>query len=200
MSLATTQEAQCGRCGKPAHMSLAAEHEGAYLHGGGFRAGLYVCPGCGAPSLAVSQLYRGEWRPPSFLPGPHLAPWTDLPDDIGEEHAEAWNCFHAEFYRASMLMARAAVQHACRYSQAEGRSLKEELEDLVAKGKIVAQLRDAADEVRLLGNDVAHPGEPVTVDREEAEELLGYLDVFLTALIVLPSKLLRRAFMKTPMA
>jgi hypothetical protein len=127
------------------------------------------------------------------LPTPRAVANDDLPEGIREEHKEARDCLHGGQLKASMLMARAALQHACRSLGANGRNLKDELDSLEESGVITRDLRAFADEVRLLGNDVAHPEDIMVVTKQEAEELLEYLDGFLQTTLVLPAKAKRRA-------
>lgn len=189
---------KCGNCGKESWLALVAEHEGKYSNGEGFRAGLYVCGGCGKPSLATYSYYVDDFSGPmwilaGFVPAPHALPWEDLPDGVREEHCESWNCFHGGQNKAAMLMARTALQHTCRALGAKKGKLAAEIADLELQGKITPDLRSLADEVRLLGNDVAHPPEDIAVvDPGEAEELLAFLDDFLNTTLVLPEKTRQR--------
>jgi len=188
----------CGWCGKESWLQVAgdAERPGLVMTSGATAAGVYVCGGCRYPSMVTWTWNALEERWTQFvvLPTPRAVANDDLPEGIREEHKEAHDCLHGGQLKASMLMARAALQHACRSLGAEGRGLKAELDSLVEKGAITRDLRAFADEVRLLGNDVAHPPEDImVVERDQAEELLEYLDGFLQTTLVLPAKAKRRA-------
>lgn len=185
----------CGWCGKEAWLELGPERSG-LVKTGSAAAGAYLCGGCRSPSMVMWHWHdlEEQWIRFMVLPSPRAVADDDLPPGIREEHEEAHDCLHGGQYKASMLMARAALQHACRSLGADGRGLKAELDDLVEKGAITRDLRAFADEVRLLGNDVAHPPEDImVVERDEAEELLEYLDGFLQTTLVLPAKAKRRA-------
>jgi len=185
----------CGWCGKESWLELSAERSGLVATGAD-AAGIYRCGGCGFPSMVMWHWkdFEERWTRFLVLPSPRAVANDDLPAGIREEHREAHDCLNGGQHKASMLMARAALQHTCRTLGAAGTGLKAELDDLVEKGVITRDLRAFADEVRLLGNDVAHPPEDImVVEQDEAEELLEYLDGFLQTTLVLPAKARRRA-------
>jgi Domain of unknown function (DUF4145) len=55
-------------------------------------------------------------------------------------------------------------------------------------GKITSTLKEWADEVRIAGNDEAHPDTVGEVTREEALASLEFMDAFLSYAIALPAK------------
>jgi hypothetical protein len=97
-------------------------------------------------------------------------------------------------------MGRAAVQRAVRLMEAEGKDLKAGLADLVSKGKITQELRNWADEVRIAGNDAAHPEEMGSVSETEARSSLEFLDDFVRLSLVVPAKRAARAAARTATA
>jgi hypothetical protein len=120
-------------------------------------------------------------------------PWEELPDELRADHAEAWSCYLAGQYRAATLVARGVLQRAVRLMTKVRGSLKEELDALSSEGTITKQLRLAADEVRLTGNDAAHPEELQLISESEAADSLAFLDDFLQTTIVLPQRQKARA-------
>lgn len=126
------------------------------------------------------------------IPTGSAEPMADLPPEVERDRHEAWARFHAWNYRAAIIMARAAVQRAVRQLNAEGAGLKREIQDLVAKGVITQDLSDFAHEVRIAGDDAAHPEELGQVTRQEAEESLQFLDSFLDVAIAMPERSKRR--------
>ena len=67
------------------------------------------------------------------------------------------------------------------YPSATGKELKEEINDLLAKGLITKSLHAAAHEVRFFGNFGAHPRDDGldNITREEADALLRLTQDFL---------------------
>jgi hypothetical protein len=121
----------------------------------------------------------------------------DLPNpDVEADRLEAWNCYLNDQFRAAVLMARTALQRAVRVLLAGDGKLKEEdrgslsteLDLLRDRGIITAQLRKNADEVRLSGNDVAHPAEMGSVERSDAEDSLTFLNDFIETTLVIPAR------------
>jgi glutamate-1-semialdehyde aminotransferase len=89
-------------------------------------------------------------------------------------------------------MARSSLQRAVRTLTTFRGSLNDELDKLVEEGRITAQLRANADEVRLSGNDVAHPEEMTEVTESDAKDSLTFLDDFLDSAIAIPERQRRR--------
>ena len=54
-------------------------------------------------------------------------------------------------------MARSALQAVLRDRGAQGKSLKEEIDDLAAGGILPPHMKEWAHELRALGNESAHP-------------------------------------------
>jgi hypothetical protein len=109
-----------------------------------------------------------------------------LSDEVQADRAQASSCFYGGDYRASVIMGRAAIQRAMRGLKAEGAGLKAEIADLHQKGRIMLSLKGWADEVRIAGDDAAHPEEFGKVTREEAEESLTFMDEFSTTPLSFP--------------
>ncbi len=63
----------------------------------------------------------------------------------------------SENWDAAALMARSALQISIRIQNAQGRTLKDEIDDLAGKGVLPKIMVEWALEVRELGNDSAHP-------------------------------------------
>jgi len=115
-----------------------------------------------------------------------------LPPDVDADRVEAWDSYHSGLYRAAILMARSSLQRAARTLTAFRGSLNAELDKLVEEGSITAQLRANADEVRLSGNDVAHPEEMSEVTETDAKDSLIFLDDFLDSAVAIPERQRRR--------
>lgn len=81
---------------------------------------------------------------------------TDIPAAIASSLEEAIQCHSAQCYKAAALMVRRVLEELCEERGAKGGNLKDRL---VALSKLVVipnDLIEAADHLRLLGNDAAH--------------------------------------------
>lgn len=96
---------------------------------------------------------------------------SGLPANLVETLREAIHCHAAGAFRASVMMVRRLLEELCEASGAEGRTLHARLEALRAKITLPADLFDAIDELKALGNDAAHIEAKVyqNIDREESE-------------------------------
>jgi hypothetical protein len=89
------------------------------------------------------------------------------PDDVGHYWVEARRSIEGKNWTAAALMARSAIQLAARAHGATGKNLKEEIDDLAAKGKILPVMQEWAHEVGTTGT-----GEK---DAKDTVEYLGFL-------------------------
>jgi hypothetical protein len=95
---------------------------------------------------------------------------TNLPATIVASLEEAVRCHSAGCYRASALMVRRVLEELCDDKDARGANLLQKIKALQSVVVLPQELLDAADELRLLGNDAAHI-EAKTYDAIEAEEI-----------------------------
>jgi hypothetical protein len=82
---------------------------------------------------------------PTGIPGPVLAALE-----------EALTCHAARCFTAAAIMVRKTLELLCDDQKATGGNLQERLKALRAKIVLPNELMDGLDELRLLGNDVAH--------------------------------------------
>jgi len=127
-----------------------------------------------------------------------VLPWpirvSDYPDDwpeaIGRYWMQAHRSLNDENWDAAAVMARSAMQAALRENGAVGTSLKQEVEDLAAKGILPPLMKDWSHELRELGNESAHPvpTQGPTSPRD-ARDVVEYLDFMLQYLYTLPKQI-----------
>ena len=89
-------------------------------------------------------------------PKPLISNSTNLPPKILDTLEEAVNCHAAGSYKATALMVRRLLEELCEDKKAQGSTLKDRLSKLGSVAVIPTDLLDAADNLRLLGNDAAH--------------------------------------------
>lgn len=86
-------------------------------------------------------------------------------------------------------MARSTLQLALREHGAKGARLVDQVQDLGSKGLLAPAVREWANEVRLLGNDAAHPGpgqDPP--EPHDVQQCVDFLDFLLYCLYDLPTE------------
>lgn len=81
---------------------------------------------------------------------------------------------------------RSVLEEAIKALGAEGKTLKEKIEDLYRKGVITFILKDWADQIRLQGNEAIHELEATP---EEAEEMVEFVRIFLIYTFELPYRI-----------
>jgi hypothetical protein len=81
---------------------------------------------------------------------------TNLPAPILASLEEAIKAHSAGCFKASALMVRRVLEEVCKDKNATGSDLKARLRALGGNIIIPQELLDAADELRILGNDAAH--------------------------------------------
>ena len=116
----------------------------------------------------------------------------DIPTDIRDDFNEALRSLNGNNAKAAVIMTRSALQGATRQQEAQGKTLKDEIDDLAAKHVIPPALQDWAHELRDGGNLVAHPEPGKTVDMQDAEDLIALAESIFDYLYVIPAEVARR--------
>lgn len=110
---------------------------------------------------------------------------------IKKDMEESYVCFSDGCYRAAAVMARRALQSTCLDKGADEKDdLYHQIDWIFKEGIITKDIKDWAHEVRLVGNDAAHPKKPSEdqpVTKEDAEDILNLLEQFCQVLYVTPA-------------
>jgi hypothetical protein len=117
-------------------------------------------------------------------------PSENWPSDVQRFWTQAHDSLRAENWDAAAVMARSAVQVTMRDKGAVGKDLYNEIEDLAKKGDLPPLVKEWSHEVRVLGNDSAHPKpntRPTTT--EDARDIVQFLDSLLLYLYDFPKKI-----------
>lgn len=123
---------------------------------------------------------------------PESVPTCDqrIPKKIADDFLEAKRCFGAGAYKGTVVMCRRALQNTTIHKGAKKKDLFDQLNELVTKGIIPEGLEKLAHSIRSMGNYGAHPDKDGLdkVIKEDAEEMLNFLDHFLNYVFVMPKR------------
>lgn len=112
------------------------------------------------------------------------------PEAVGRFWLQANRSLHDENWDAAAVMARSGLQASLRDHKAEGKSLKQEIDDLADKGILPPLMKEWSDQVRELGNESAHPdpAAPPT-SATDAQDVVRFLTFLLEYLYNLPQRI-----------
>jgi Domain of unknown function (DUF4145) len=110
------------------------------------------------------------------------------PEQVQRFWIQAHQSARSEIWDGASVMARSAMQVTFREQGAVGRTLKDEVDDLSEKGLLPRVMKEWATELRLLGNEAAHPDvDLVEANPQDIRDALEFLDQLLKYLYDLPA-------------
>jgi hypothetical protein len=138
---------------------------------------------CGSCASYVMVFWSAGFRLHDYRVVPwalNLNKYPDyLPESVGRYWLQAHRNIKDENWDAAAVMTRSALQLTLRVKGAKGKTLKDEIDDLARKGELPPIMKDWSDNIRLLGNDSAHPeledDETNPIDVKDAIEFLDFL-------------------------
>ncbi len=147
--------------------------------------GILDCQVCGTEIVIENGEYcqEDEWR--VVYPIHHKVASEEIPQPIKGEFEEASLCFAIAAYRACAAMCQRTLESLCHDQKVSG------LNQLQDKGIISSALFDRATEIRLWAGIIKHKPIAESVLKEDAEQLLTYLDLILNHVYVEPIRLER---------
>jgi hypothetical protein len=117
-----------------------------------------------------------------------------VPESVADDFKEALRCYFIKAYKATAVMCRRAIQTSALELTASGNRLIDQIDNLAEKGKITEPLKDFAHEVRLTGNDGAHPDKDglSNITEKDAKDIVEFTQEYLHHVYVMPAKLKAR--------
>ncbi len=112
-------------------------------------------PTCKALVFIVYELNTNTLKP-TFPPERLIFDASNIPAQIKNALEEAITCHANQAYIAAAIMVRKTLEELCYDQRAEGANLQKRLASLGTKIVVPKRLLEAADTLRLLGNDAAH--------------------------------------------
>ena len=150
---------------------------------------IWVCSNCSGVVYARRSLETNEVE---IWPSLRSQAPEELPEPVRENFSEALRSVNANNPRAAVVMTRSALQAAAREQGAEGKNLREEIDDLVTKHVIPESLGNWSHEIRDGGNLVAHPEPGKQVGMADAEELIALAESIFEYLYIVPKQVEKR--------
>lgn len=115
--------------------------------------------------------------------------YDDVPEHIASAASEAHTCHSAQAYRAAILLARAVVEATAKDKGLTNGTLAAKIQGLLDAGHIRELIKDTADEIRFMGNDMAHGDFVQDVTADEAEDGLAFMAEILDEVYQAPARL-----------
>jgi hypothetical protein len=171
------------------HLGWRNEHgtASAVIHDKDGRASYAIldCQACGGRFVGKADRGMDEWSAVYPIAGKRVD--TNIDEPMKGEFEEANVCFAVGAYRGCASMCVTALEAMWRDQKASG------LRELKERGIISQRLYEKANEVRLWGDIAKHEFVADVVEKEDAEELLVYLETILNDVYVEPRRLSRLA-------
>ena len=153
---------------------------------------LWNSKGWGTSALNGEGLWAEEndqiaWQPQ--LPAGKDFP--DVPAPIASAADEAHRCRSIGALRASILLARGVLEATAKDNEITKGRLAEKIDELESKGLVRPFTRDAAHELRYLGNDMAHGDFVDTIVESDCIAVLDIVDEVLNEVYQGPARVVR---------
>lgn len=174
--------------------------------------GAAKCDNCGRASLGVSSAaYTGSIGKASeyltkaaddtiaWYPRIGSSPeFPDVPDQIARAAKEAHSAFSISAFMAAILMARTVVEATAKEKGVTKGNLLAKIDELAKQSIIRNDTKDAAHEIRHLGNDMAHGDIADLPDPDDVADVLALMDEVLNEVFQGPAKTARLRARRTP--
>lgn len=186
----------CPHCGIPSHFTFKGKYEyseNPYDETESFTAILEQCDNCGMPICGVYSPDAQDDDEVTIWPVVVARmDYPDVPEAIARAAREAHQALAASAPRASVVMARATIEATAKDKGITSGNLVSKLEELQAAGHISEAMKEAADEIRLAGNEAAHSdivAEKISI--ADAGEIADLMDAILERVYQEPAKVAR---------
>ena len=115
---------------------------------------------------------------------------TAVPAPLAEDYIEGVECLSIGKNKAAACMFRRSLQQVMLEKQAKGNRLVDQIRSLAQVGTIPQEIADWADEIRLWGNEGAHPSNDGldTISNDEALELKDFVERLFEWVYIMPDK------------
>jgi hypothetical protein len=166
--------------------------------------GVALCDNCGRASLGYATDYakgstdeRANLEKTAdgaitWVPRAGEAPrFEDVPPHIAEAASEAHACASIGARMASILMARTVVEATAKAKGITSGRLVSKIDELATQGLVRNSTKDAAHEIRHLGNDMAHGDIEDSPAQVDVDDVLALMDEVLNEVFQGPARTAR---------
>lgn len=163
------------------------------------------CRNCNQPVIVLEEKFVGDraakdsvssgtvsWEGFFWWPFPNINYSEEVPKTIQRILQEAKVTYAAQCYRASAVMARRALEAITEDKGESDGKLFIRIKNLVEKGKIDKTLGEWATEVRLIGNYGAHNDSVDDVKKEDANQIIMFIDQLISYIYIMPAAISKR--------
>ncbi|MEV8443170.1 DUF4145 domain-containing protein [Actinosynnema sp. NPDC051121] len=164
----------------------------------------FSCQNCGTLSIGFSVWHSDASRDQSrnfdeyFGPSAKWLPeygyaqeFPDVPEHIASAAEEAHRCHSIGASRAAVQLARAVVEASAKAVGVTVNGIYPKIEGLHNEGIIREHIKEAAHEIRFLGNDMAHGDFVEPIAAEEVELVLTLMGELLAEVFQSPARVAR---------
>ena len=165
----------------------------------------FKCRNCEQPIIVLEeQLINGKSKKEGFTGG--IISWKGffwwpffnlklnetIPSEIQEILKEAKITYSTECYRSSAVMSRRTLEAIAQDKGEEKGSLYKKIENLIQKGILDKNLGSWANEIRLIGNSGAHYDTINIVKKEDANQIILFIEELIKYLYIMPAEIEKR--------
>lgn len=186
----------CPHCGVLAEFTARHAWQENHPTHGERSLGVWTCTSCRLPIVGTRHPTTGDpdtWWPTEA----RTRDYPDVPGHIAQDASEAHVCFSVAAIKASVVMARRAVQAMAVHKGATPRkNLYAQIDELGDAQIITPSMKDVTHEIRLTGNEGAHVDTEsddalADLNSEEAADVLMFMDSLLEHVYQLPARVER---------
>lgn len=207
----------CPRCNKQSSFDLLGTLPGTYEEAylvtqSGTREQLLMdrvtslnCRNCQQPTIVFEEKFIADtsarekhsggiisWRGFFWWPFLNVHSVKDVPSEITAALMEAKTCYSAQCFRASAVMARRTLEAIIADKNASEKSLYAGIKKLKELEIIDKNLLEWATEVRLIGNNGAHFDPIDSVTKEDAQNVILFIEQLIKFIYSMPAEIARR--------
>jgi hypothetical protein len=189
----------CAFCGQRGNFAIAAHVQKVQPNGHKkLNYDIATCANCSNAHLVFWSVALHSGRMPTH--GVLQVPWPlggkadpseNWPEQVGRYCMQAKDNLARNNYEMAIVAARTSLQCVARDKGAAGRNLAADIDDVARNADLPTNMKEWAHVViRDPGNENAHPavGQPAAT-RQEARDVIGYLDFLLEYVYDLPAKI-----------
>ncbi|OGS40923.1 MAG: hypothetical protein A3K77_08580, partial [Euryarchaeota archaeon RBG_13_31_8] len=163
------------------------------------------CRNCNQPIIVIEEEFIGgiparekhsggsiTWKGLFWWPFSNMNISHEIPSNISKILQEAKITYSAQCYKASAVMSRRTLEAITAEKGEDTGTLAKRIENLKAKGILDKNLADWATEIRLLGNSGAHFDPINEITKEDANQIIIFIEEFIKYVYIIPSEISRR--------